>query len=86
MGADGKQRAEQWAELRRRRDEEDRRERVTVITEFDAGDPRKNTPNLSPERSLARTPKHPKNLLDFLPPPTMNLNICEPCLKMFSFT
>jgi hypothetical protein len=34
-----KQRAEQWAEHSRRRDEEERRQRVTVITEFDAGDP-----------------------------------------------
>ena len=35
----GKQRAEQWAERRRQRDEEDRRQRGAVITEFDAGDP-----------------------------------------------
>ena len=34
-----KQQAEQWAEHRRRGDEEERRQRVTVITEFDAGDP-----------------------------------------------
>ena len=34
-----KQRAEQWAEHSRRRDEEERRHRVTVITEFDAGAP-----------------------------------------------
>jgi hypothetical protein len=34
-----KQPAEQWAEHRRRRDEEERQCRVTVITEFDAGDP-----------------------------------------------
>jgi hypothetical protein len=34
-----KQQAEQWAEYRRQRDEEERRSRVTVITEFDAGDP-----------------------------------------------
>jgi len=34
-----KQRAEQWAECRRRRDEEERRQRVMIITEFDAGDP-----------------------------------------------
>jgi hypothetical protein len=34
-----KQRAEQWAEHRRQREEEDRRQRVTLITEFDAGDP-----------------------------------------------
>ena len=34
-----KQLAEQWAERRRQRDEEGRRQRVTVITEFDAGDP-----------------------------------------------
>jgi hypothetical protein len=34
-----KQRAEQWAEHRRQRDEEARRQRVIVITEFDAGDP-----------------------------------------------
>jgi hypothetical protein len=32
-------RAEQWAECRRRHDEEERRQRVMVITEFDAGDP-----------------------------------------------
>ena len=32
-------RAEQWAESRRQREEEDRRQRVAVITEFDAGDP-----------------------------------------------
>ena len=31
-------RAEQWAELCRQREEEDRRDRVMVITEFDAGD------------------------------------------------
>jgi hypothetical protein len=30
-------RAEQWAEHRRQHDEEDRRQRVMVITEFDAG-------------------------------------------------
>jgi hypothetical protein len=35
----GKQRAERWAEHRRQCDEEDRRHRVMVITEFDAGDP-----------------------------------------------
>jgi len=34
-----KQRAEQWAEHRRQRDEEDRRQRVMVIAELDAGDP-----------------------------------------------
>ena len=34
-----KQLAEQWAENRRQRAEEERRQRVTVITEFDAGDP-----------------------------------------------
>ena len=34
-----KQRAEQWAEHRRQREEEDRQQRVMVITEFDAGDP-----------------------------------------------
>jgi len=34
-----KQQAEQWAEHRRQREEEDRRHRVMVITEFDAGDP-----------------------------------------------
>jgi hypothetical protein len=34
-----KQLAEQWAERRRQRDEEERRQRVMVITEFDAGDP-----------------------------------------------
>ena len=32
---------QQWAEHRRQRDEEDRRQRVTLITEFDAGDPPK---------------------------------------------
>jgi len=32
-------RAEQWVEHRRQRDEEERRQRVMVITEFDAGDP-----------------------------------------------
>jgi HAMP domain-containing protein len=31
-------RAEQWAESRRQREEEDQRQRVMVITEFDAGD------------------------------------------------
>jgi hypothetical protein len=31
--------AEQWAEHRRQREEEERQSRVTVITEFDAGDP-----------------------------------------------
>src|SRR5215469_4905291 len=31
--------AEQWAEQRLRRDEEERQSRVMVITEFDAGDP-----------------------------------------------
>jgi len=35
-----KQRAEQWAEYRRQRDEEERQSRVLVITEFDAGGPR----------------------------------------------
>ena len=34
-----KQRAEQWAEHRRRCDEEERRQRVMVITEFGAEDP-----------------------------------------------
>ena len=34
-----KQRVEQWAEHRRQREEEDRRQRVMVLTEFDAGDP-----------------------------------------------
>ena len=34
-----KQQAEQWAEHCRQREEEDRRQRVMVITEFDAGDP-----------------------------------------------
>ena len=34
-----KQRAEQWAERCRQRDEEDRRQRAMVIAEFDAGDP-----------------------------------------------
>jgi hypothetical protein len=32
-------RAEQWAKLRRQHEEEERRQRVMVITEFDAGDP-----------------------------------------------
>ena len=36
-----KQLAEQWAEHRRQRDEEERRQRVMVITEFDAGDPKR---------------------------------------------
>ena len=35
----GKQRAEQWPEHCRQRDEEERQQRVMVITEFDAGDP-----------------------------------------------
>jgi hypothetical protein len=34
-----KQRAEQWAEQRRQREEEEWQSRVMVITEFDAGDP-----------------------------------------------
>jgi hypothetical protein len=34
-----KQRAEQWAEYRRQCEEEEQRQRVMVITEFDAGDP-----------------------------------------------
>jgi hypothetical protein len=34
-----KQQAEQWAEHRRRRDEAERRQRVMIIPEFDAGDP-----------------------------------------------
>src|SRR5215471_5089089 len=34
-----KQRAKQWAEHRRQRDEEEQQNRVMVITEFDAGDP-----------------------------------------------
>jgi hypothetical protein len=34
-----KQLAEQWAENRRQRAEEERRQRVMVITEFAAGDP-----------------------------------------------
>jgi hypothetical protein len=33
------QRAEQWAEYRRQHEEEERRQRAMVITEFDAGDP-----------------------------------------------
>src|SRR5499433_444244 len=33
------QRSERWAENRRRRDEDERRQRVMVIAEFDAGDP-----------------------------------------------
>src|SRR5262249_61542445 len=33
-----KRQTEQWAEYRRQRDEEERRQRVMVITEFDAGD------------------------------------------------
>jgi len=35
----GKRRAQQWAEHQRQRDEEERQQRVTVITEFDAGEP-----------------------------------------------
>jgi hypothetical protein len=34
-----KQQAERWAEHRRQHEEEERRQRVMVITEFDAGDP-----------------------------------------------
>jgi hypothetical protein len=34
-----KQQAEQWAEHRRQHEEDERRQRVMVITEFDAGDP-----------------------------------------------
>ena len=34
-----KQLAEQWAENRRQCAEEERRQRVMIITEFDAGDP-----------------------------------------------
>lgn len=34
-----KQRAEQRAKSRRQREEEDRQQRVMIITEFDAGDP-----------------------------------------------
>jgi len=34
-----KQLAERWVENRRQRAEEERRQRVMVITEFDAGDP-----------------------------------------------
>jgi hypothetical protein len=34
-----KQLAEQWAEHRRQYEEEERRQRVMVVTEFDAGDP-----------------------------------------------
>ena len=34
-----KQLEKRWAEHRRRREEEERQSRVTVITEFDAGDP-----------------------------------------------
>jgi len=34
-----KQQAEQWAEHRRQREDEDRQQRVMVITEFDAGNP-----------------------------------------------
>ena len=37
-----KQQAERWAEQRRQREEEDRQQRVMVITEFDAGEPRGN--------------------------------------------
>ena len=35
----GKQRAEQWAKHCRQREEQERRQRVMVITEFAAGDP-----------------------------------------------
>jgi hypothetical protein len=34
-----KQRAQQWADHRQQRDEEERRQRVMVITVFDAGEP-----------------------------------------------
>jgi hypothetical protein len=34
-----KQRAAHWAEHQRRRDEAERRQRVMVVTEFDAGNP-----------------------------------------------
>src|SRR5215472_16995856 len=34
-----KQLSGQWAECRRQHDEDERRQRVMVITEFDAGDP-----------------------------------------------
>ena len=61
-----KQQAERWAEQRRQREEEDRQQRVMVITEFDAGDPRKNTPNLSPERSSAHTPPPIHDELEYL--------------------
>jgi len=36
-----KQQAEQWAEYRRQRDEEEGRQRVMAITEFDAGGSRR---------------------------------------------
>jgi hypothetical protein len=39
IGADGQERAEQWAEHCQQREEEDRRHRVMVIAEFDAGGP-----------------------------------------------
>jgi hypothetical protein len=45
----GRQRAEQWAEHRRQREEEDRQQRVMVITEFDAGDPEATMPALAGE-------------------------------------
>jgi hypothetical protein len=50
-----KQRAEQWAEHRRRRDEDERRQRVMVITEFDAGDPELRRPTDGPLRFVQPT-------------------------------
>ena len=83
-----KQRAEQCAEHRRQRDEEERRQRVIVITEFDAGDPPKEHAEFVAGTFIGAYTETPKNLVGFFAPHpfTMNLNICEPRLKMFSFT
>ena len=44
-----KKRAEQWAEHRRQRDEQEGRQRVMVITEFDTGDPEATLHSLASE-------------------------------------
>jgi hypothetical protein len=51
-----KQRAEQWAEHRRQRDEAERQSRVMVITEFDAGNPEATMHALADEILKYRRP------------------------------
>jgi len=61
---------------------------VTLITEFDAGDPPKEHAEFVAGTFIGAYTETLKNLVGFFAPHpfTMNLNICEPRLKMFSFT